>query len=111
MEVAKQIVELNENNDLLQKLFMKIFDKDFEITKQLYEKLESSDLINERIFNNYVWSAAHFEQKEVYDSLIESKRHEIDLQVYFKCMLSHFEGVDSPQKPFADNVISFQSQP
>ena len=42
---------------------MKIFDKDFDLTKQLYEKLENEDQITPLIYNNYLWSAAHFEQK------------------------------------------------
>ena len=33
LELSKEIVETNKNNELLQKLFMKIFDKDFELTK------------------------------------------------------------------------------
>lgn len=75
--------------------------------------MESSDLINEHIYNNYVWSAAHFEKKEILDSLIESKKHDIDLQVYFKCVLSHFDGenIDSTEKTFADKVVFHQSQP
>jgi hypothetical protein len=63
LDISKQIIEKNENQELLKNLFMKIFDQDFELTKKLYDKLESQNLIDEITFNNYVWSAAHFDQK------------------------------------------------
>ena len=89
--MSKEIIDSNENSTFLQKLFLQLFDKDFELTQQLYAKLESSNPVDENIYNNFVWSAAHFEKKEELEAILEKKRHDIDLQVYFKCMLSHFE--------------------
>lgn len=113
LELSKQIIESNDNTTFLQKLFLQLFDKDFDLTKQLYEKLESSDLVDESIFNNFVWSAAHFEKKEELEAILETKKHDIDLQVYFKCILCHYEPAEfsTKNKDFADKVIVQQSKP
>ena len=77
--MSKEIIDSNENSLFLQKLFLQLFDKDFDLTQQLYTKLESSDLVDENIYNNFVWSAAHFEKKEELDAILEKKSHDIDL--------------------------------
>ena len=70
---------------------MRLFDKDFDLTKQLYQKLSHQNLVNDQIFNSYVWSAAHFDKTDLVESLISSNNNEIDLQIYFKCSLSQYD--------------------
>jgi hypothetical protein len=79
LEISKEIIDTNENSIFLQKLFMQLFDKDFDLTQQLYAKLESSDLVDDNIYNNFVWSAAHFEKKEELEAILDKKRDDIDL--------------------------------
>ena len=68
--------------------------------------------MDENIYNRFAWSAAHFEKKEELDAILEKKSHDIDLQVYFKCLLSHFEPeITTEQKEFADQVIQNHSKP
>jgi hypothetical protein len=116
-ELREEVGEIQESDvETVLYLLRQTFDRDLELTKLVFARLNPS-LLNKEMFNLLAWSSANFNDHEFLMTLLFENPEDpkqLDLQTYLKCVLSFYNGSYPSsvvsQKQLVDLYDLFQSQ-